>query len=81
MLGIPAVLAEIVLAKGTELGCRYFSFSRKVFFFQNALDPDVDGKRAQPFVGKEHHTISNLRAHARQLAKSFSKFDIGKCPP
>ena len=70
LLGIPPMLSEIGLAKSAELRRRHFSFSGKVFLFQDALDPDVDRKRPEPLVSKEHHTISNLRAHAGQLAEA-----------
>src|SRR5450631_2391838 len=69
LLRVPAVFSEVGFTKGAELCCGYFSFSRKVFLFQDALDPDVDWKRPQPLVGKEHHTTSNLCAHARQFTQ------------
>ena len=55
--------------------------SWKIFLFQNALDPHVDRKCLQPLVGKKHHTISNLRAHARQLTQTSSQSFVGELPP
>ena len=69
LLGITAMFAKVFLCERPQ-PCRVqFSRPRKILFPQNPLDPDVDRERAQALVGKEHHTISNLCAHARQLAK------------
>jgi hypothetical protein len=81
LLRVPAVLSEVDLAKGAELCCGHFSFSGKIFLFQNALDPHVDRKCLQPLVGKKHHTISNLRAHARQLTQTRSQCFIRELAP
>ena len=64
-------LCERAKARGVQ-----FSRPRKIAFAQNPLDPDVYRERAQPLVSKEHHTISNLRAYAWQLAQPRAKVDI-----
>ena len=81
LLRVSAVFAEICSGKLAQITGRHFSFPREIFFLQDALDPDIDRESAQAFVGKEHHTISNLCAHARQLAKLCPKIDIGKHRP
>src|SRR5678816_415469 len=63
LLSIAAILSEIAFAKVAQLRSSHFSLSGKVLFSQNPLDPNVDRKSSQPLVGKEHDTISNLRAH------------------
>src|SRR5438874_873349 len=78
LLCVAAMFAEVSLCERLQPRRVQFSSSRKILFAQNPLDPDVDRKRAQPLVGKEHHTISNLRAYARQLAQPRAKIDIGK---
>ena len=73
------MVAEVLLCERLKpLGVQ-FSRARKILFAQDPLDPDVDREGAQSLVGKEHHTISNLRAHARQLAQSRAKIDIRQC--
>jgi len=62
------MVAKVSLCERLEPGGVQSSRPRKILFAQNPLDPDVDRERAQPLVGKEHHTISNLRAYAGQLA-------------
>src|SRR6266571_4863960 len=81
LLRVTAVVPEIRFRKRAQPLWRHFSFSRKIFLSQDALDPDVNREGAQTFVGKKHHTISNLRTHAWQVAEVFSKIDIGKCRP
>src|SRR5438105_11178571 len=68
LLCVTAMVAKISLCERLEPGGVQSSRPRKILFAQNPLDPDVDRERAQPLVGKEHHTISNLRAYAGQLA-------------
>src|SRR5437660_12204558 len=81
LLRVTAMCTEIRFRKHTQSLPRHCSLPRKILFFQDAFDPDIDRECAQTFVGKEHYTISNLRTHARQLAELFSKIDIGKrCP-
>ncbi|HCP92112.1 MAG TPA: hypothetical protein DIT76_08730 [Spartobacteria bacterium] len=81
LLRVTAVFPEIQFRKRAQSLPRHFSFPRKIFLSQDALNPDVDREGAQTFVSEKHHTISNLRAHARQLAELFSKIDIGKRRP
>ena len=81
LLRVTAVWSEVGFAKGAQLRFGRFSVSGKIFLFQNTLDPDVDRKRSQPFVGKKHHTISNLRAHARQLTQTRSQCFIRELTP
>src|SRR5436190_1623077 len=70
LLRISAMLSKVGLTKGAELSRGHFLLVGKVFLPQDALDPDIDWKRAKPLVSKEHHTISNLCAHPGQLAEA-----------
>ena len=81
LLRVAAVIAEIRLAKRAELLRRHLAFPGKIFLFQDALDPDIDRKRAQPLVGEEHHAISDFRADAGQLAESGPQGFVGKYAP
>src|SRR2546426_11785273 len=81
LLCITAVLGKVFLCERLQPRRLQFSSPRKIRFLQNALDPDIDRERPQTFVSEKHHTISNLRAHARQLAKAFVKIEIGKRRP
>ena len=81
LLGIAAVFPKVLLCERAQPRCVQSSRPRKVAFAQDPLDPDIDREGAQTFIGKEHHTISNLRAHARQLAELGPKIDIGKPAP
>ena len=78
LLCVTAMVPKVSLCERLEPRGVQSSRPRKILFAQNPLDPDVDRERAQPLVGKEHHTISNLRAHARQLAQPRAKIDIRK---
>ena len=77
LLRVTAVFAKIGFGKFTQPLRGYFFRPREVFLSQDALDPNIDGKRAQAFVGEEHHTISNLHANARQPAQPCPQIDIG----
>ena len=76
LLRVTAMLAKIVLRKFTQLARGRLPFSRKIFLAQNALDPDIDRKRAQAFVGKQHDAVRHLCADAGQLAKTRAQFII-----
>jgi hypothetical protein len=52
LLRVTSMFAKIGFAKFAQPLRRHFLRPRKIFLPQNALDPDVDGKRAQTFVGK-----------------------------
>src|SRR6266480_4780245 len=65
LLCVAAMVAKIGLRKRAKLLRRDLFPPRKIFLSQNALDPDVNRESAQTFVGKEHNTIRDLRAHAR----------------
>src|SRR5688572_29047875 len=69
LLRIATVLAEIGVAKGPKLLRCHLLPPGKVFLLQDALDPNIDRKRAQPLVSEKHHAISHLRADPWQLAK------------
>ena len=81
LLRVAAVFAEIRFAKGAELRRCHVSFSRKIFLLQDALDPNIDRERAQPFVGEEHDAVRDLGADSRQLAKMRAQQVIGQFPP
>jgi len=70
LLRVSAVFAEIRLAKGAELLRGHLSSPWKILLFQDALNPNIDRKRAQPFVSEEHHAIGDLGAHPGQLAEA-----------
>ena len=78
LLCVTAMVPEVSLCERSKPRGVQFSRPREIAFAQNPLDPDVDRERAQPLVGKEHHTISNLRAHAGQRAQPRAKIDIGE---
>jgi hypothetical protein len=78
LLRITAMVPEVSLCERSKARRVQFSRPREILFAQNPLDPDVDRERAQPLVGKEHHTISNLRAYAGQLAQSRAKIGIAE---
>jgi hypothetical protein len=52
LLRVTSMFAKIGFAKFAQPPRRYLLGPRKIFLRQNALNPDVDGKRAQTFVGK-----------------------------
>ena len=81
LLGITALLAKVFLCERLQPRRVQFSSARKILFSQHTLYPDVDRERAQSFVSEKHHTISNLRAHARKLAEPLLKVVIGKNGP
>src|SRR2546430_3264328 len=68
LLCVTAMVSKVSLCERSKPRGVQFSRSRKIPFAQYPLDPDIDRERAQPLASKEHHTISNLRAYARQLA-------------
>src|SRR5437764_1115578 len=68
LLGVTAMVAEVSLCERSQPRGVQSSRPGKILFPQHPLDPDVDRKGAQALVSKEHHAISNLRAHARELA-------------
>src|SRR5262245_49659157 len=78
LLGVTSMVSEVFLCERAKPGGVQSSRSRKILFPQDSLDPDIDRECAQALVGKEHHAISNLCAHARQLAQSRAKIDIRK---
>ncbi len=75
------VLRNTFRKKRVSVARVQFSRPRKIFSSQHALDPDIDREGAEAFVGKKHHTISNLRAHAGQRAQLCPKIGIGKHDP
>ena len=75
------MLAEMRLAKSAQLPRSHLSFPREIFLLQDALDPDVDRKGAEPLVGKQHHAIGNLRSHTRQLTKKCAQSLVRQFPP
>jgi len=75
------MFAKICFAKFAQPLRRHFLRPRKIFLPQNTFDPDIDRKGTEAFVGKEHHTISDLCSYARQRAEVFSKIGIGKRRP
>ena len=52
LLSIPSVFAEMVRGESAQLSRGRFSFAGEILFAQDALDPDIDRKRSQPFVGE-----------------------------
>ena len=50
--------------------------ARKILLAQDSLDPDVDRKSAQAFVGKEHDAVGHFRADAREGAKLGPEFVV-----
>jgi hypothetical protein len=68
--------SEVFLCERSQPCGVQFSRPREILFSQDPLDPNVDWERAQPLVGEEHHTISNLCAHARQLTQAHVKIGI-----
>src|ERR671936_1005427 len=78
LLRVTAVLAKIRVRKLAQpLRCD-LPLARKIAFPQDALDPDVNRECTQTFVSEKHHTISNLRADARQFTQARLKIDIGQ---
>src|SRR6266487_4957650 len=78
LLCVAAMFTKIVLRKCAELPCRDPFVSREILLSQNTLDPDIDRKGAQTFIGKEHHTIGDLRADTRKVAEVCAKIGIRK---
>jgi hypothetical protein len=78
LLCVTAMVPKVSLCERSKPSGVQFSRPGKIVFAQHPLNPDVDRERAQPLVGKEHYTISNLRAYARQLAQPRPKIDIGE---
>jgi hypothetical protein len=68
LLRVTTVLAKILVAKFAKLLRGHLSFPREILLSQDALNPNIDRKRPQPFVSEEHYAVGHLRAHARQLA-------------
>src|SRR5688500_11047370 len=42
---------------------------REVEFPESPLDPHIDGKDAEPFIGEEERTLRDLWTHPRQFAQ------------
>src|SRR5438046_8165994 len=78
LLRVAAMFTKIVLRKCAELPRRDPFVSGEILLSQNTLDPDIDRKGAQTFIGKEHHTIGDLRADTRKVAKVCAKIGIRK---
>ena len=72
------MFTKIVLRKCAQLLRRDLFVSREILLSQNTLDPDIDRKSTQTFVGKEHHTIGDLRADAPKFAELCAKIGIRK---
>jgi hypothetical protein len=66
LLRVTAVFAKIGFRKFAQLQFGDFFLSREILLFQNSLDPDVDRKCAEAFIGKQHYTVSYLCSHAGQ---------------
>jgi hypothetical protein len=52
LLRVTAMFAKISFRKFAQAAQSRFPFPRKIFFSQNALDPDIDREGPQTFVGK-----------------------------
>jgi len=63
LLGIAAVLSEVISRKSPELCGRRFAFAPKILLPQNTLDPDVDWKRAETLKGKQHDAVRYFGAN------------------
>ena len=63
MLGIAAVLSEVISRKSPELCGRRFAFAPKILLPQNAFNPDIDWKCAETLKGKQHDAVCYFGAH------------------
>ena len=81
LLRVATVLAEMVRAEFLQFAGAEFAAARKVFFPQDALDPDVDRESTQSFVGEEHHAIGYLGTDSGQLAKPLPQLVIWQRAP
>src|SRR5262249_46825566 len=78
LLRVAPMVAEVFLCERLEPRRVQSWRPGKISFPEHPLDPDIDREGTKTLVGKEHHTISNLRAHARQLAQTHPKIEIGQ---
>src|SRR4029453_5926585 len=69
LLSITAVRPEIVCRELRHYSARHFSVHGIVFFAQDSVNPDIDWKRFDSFVGKEHDAIRDLGSHSRKLTQ------------
>ena len=81
LLRVTAVFAKIRFRKFAQPQFSHFFLPRKILLFQNPLDPDIDWKCAQSFIGKEHYTIGNLHSHTGQRTQFLSEIGIGESRP
>lgn len=81
LLRVAPVFAKMAFGKFAQPRRVQFSCPWKIVLSQNALNPDIDGKSAQPFIGEKHHTISDLCTHAWQFTELLPKIGIGKYLP
>ena len=66
LLRVTAVFAKIGFGKFAQHQFGNLFVPREILPFQNSLDPDVDRKCAEAFIGKQHYTISYLFSHPGQ---------------
>jgi hypothetical protein len=81
LLRVTAVRTKIGFRKFAQLEVADFFLSRKILLFQNSLNPDVDRKCAEAFIGKQHYTVCYLCSHAGQGAQLFAKIGIRQSRP
>jgi hypothetical protein len=81
LLRVAAMFAKIGVTKFSQPLRVQFLSAGKILLPQNAVDPNVDRKGAQAFVGEKHYAIGDLRAYAGQLTKLCPKIDIRKRRP
>lgn len=67
LLGVSAVLAEVLRRELGQFLCRYFAPVPEIRLSQDALDPNIDWEGADALVGEEHYAICDLRTHAGQF--------------
>src|SRR5262245_34502357 len=81
LLRVTAVFAKMRFSKFAKPQLSDFFLPRKILLFQNPLDPDIDWKCVQSFVGKEHYTIRDLHSHTGQRTQFLSEIGIGESRP
>ena len=81
LLRVTTVSAEIIGSKLSKFFCCDFAFARKIRSPQHSLDPDIDWKSVNPFVGKKHDAIRNLEADPRQFAQASPQLFICERAP
>src|SRR6267143_570715 len=91
-LGLARVMKQVLLRVTTmraKIGRRELSqrlrrhsgLCAEILFAQYPLDPDVDRKRIDPLIGKQHHAIRDLRPHSGEIAQPFPQIRDGKLIP